>query len=182
MSDPVWYLPGPDNQPAGPHTTEQILQKARAKRVNANTLCWRTGMPDWRPLAEIPEFREIAPHAGRAGARSGRAGAVGLGEPTGVWGRVVGTTRRKAKAVSLKLSIRQHNKRKHHILFELGQLLYTRGPDLLEQIPYKEIVQRVRDEDAAIDELREQIRTLEGHAEPTADSDQANEGEGHERH
>jgi len=52
----IWYFPGQQDQPAGPYTQEQIEQWLDTKRCSKAMLCWRQGMPAWRPLAETKPF------------------------------------------------------------------------------------------------------------------------------
>ncbi|MFO7902359.1 MAG: GYF domain-containing protein [Pirellulaceae bacterium] len=54
--EPIWYLPGPENKPTGPFTTRQVTQRLVTRRITATTLCWKEGMSDWKPLAEIEPF------------------------------------------------------------------------------------------------------------------------------
>ena len=61
-----WYIPGDGQQPAGPFTAEEIIQSWRAGRVDGNTICWREGMPQWLPLAQVEPFAS-ATRAGRPG-------------------------------------------------------------------------------------------------------------------
>jgi hypothetical protein len=58
MSDPnaVWYLPGKGEKPAGPLNAEQIIQLCQAGKLPKGTLCWREGMPEWLPLAQVEPF------------------------------------------------------------------------------------------------------------------------------
>ncbi len=51
-----WYLRGDGNQPAGPFTAEQLIQSWRAGRLEASTICWREGMSQWLPLAQVEPF------------------------------------------------------------------------------------------------------------------------------
>ena len=57
----VWYLPGSDNQPDGPHTTDHVQELCREGKVYPNTLCWQEGMSDWMPLSQVQPFCEILP-------------------------------------------------------------------------------------------------------------------------
>ncbi len=51
-----WYLRGDGNQPAGPFTAEALIQSWRAGRLEASTICWREGMTQWLPLAQVEPF------------------------------------------------------------------------------------------------------------------------------
>ncbi|MEN6405345.1 MAG: GYF domain-containing protein [Thermoguttaceae bacterium] len=55
-NSPGWYIPGEGKQPAGPLTTEQVLNLWRAKRIAPDTLCWREGMSAWLPLSQTEPF------------------------------------------------------------------------------------------------------------------------------
>ena len=58
MGDKVasWYIPGEGNQPAGPFTAEQLFQSWRAGKLSDTTKCWREGMTQWLPLAQVEPF------------------------------------------------------------------------------------------------------------------------------
>jgi predicted Zn finger-like uncharacterized protein len=67
--------------PVGPLRREEILRKMATGAVRAESLCWREGLDDWRPLRDIPELaallrRSLAPEpAGRAPVTRGPAAA-----------------------------------------------------------------------------------------------------------
>lgn len=52
----VWFLPDEAGQPAGPYTSNQILEQLSAGQMPETTLCWREGMPDWQPLTAVEPF------------------------------------------------------------------------------------------------------------------------------
>ncbi|HUT94664.1 MAG TPA: GYF domain-containing protein [Thermoguttaceae bacterium] len=52
----VWYLPGEGSQTLGPFTSTQIVQSLQTDRISGKTLCWREGMPQWLPLAQVEPF------------------------------------------------------------------------------------------------------------------------------
>ena len=63
-NSPGWYLPGEGKKPAGPFTTEQIIESWHAGRLNEKTLCWQEGMAKWLPLEQIePLAAAIRPAA-----------------------------------------------------------------------------------------------------------------------
>ena len=78
-NSPSWYIPGEGKKPAGPFTTEQVIESWRAGRLNEKTLCWQEGMAKWLPLAQVEPFAATIrlaaakPHKGSifAGWRSG---------------------------------------------------------------------------------------------------------------
>ncbi len=51
-----WYIRGEDDQPTGPFTAEELVQSLQAGRLDANTICWREGMPQWLPIGEVEPF------------------------------------------------------------------------------------------------------------------------------
>jgi hypothetical protein len=73
-----WYIPGEGNQPAGPFTAEQLFQSWRTGKLSDTSKCWREGMTQWLPLAQVEPFasairsagasRHATPEAMRAGA------------------------------------------------------------------------------------------------------------------
>jgi hypothetical protein len=163
----VWYLPGRDQQPTGPFAAADVLERCHEGTVTGATLCWCEGMDGWRPLAEVEPFQE---------ALTGAPGAAGQGlDDLGrAFSKAVSLTRKKAKVVSLKVSISRHERRKQQLLSELGELVYKHESDieLLAQEPYVQKLEQVRAEDTAIESLHRDIERIEGsgHADQQDDN------------
>ncbi|NOY80377.1 MAG: DUF4339 domain-containing protein [Kiritimatiellaeota bacterium] len=51
-----WYLPGSDDQPDGPFDSPEVVEAWIRGRISDKTLCWREGMPDWKPVGNIPRL------------------------------------------------------------------------------------------------------------------------------
>jgi len=90
---PSWYIPGKGKEPAGPFTAEQLLQSWRSGTLDANTICWREGMDQWLPLAQVEPFaavvRSIKPPPTPAAAVGGSSPPpLNTGDSSGM-GRVV---------------------------------------------------------------------------------------------
>lgn len=64
-----WYIPGEENEPVGPFSTEQIIESWQAGRLGADTLIWREGMTQWQPLAQVEPFASVL-QSGRAFSQS----------------------------------------------------------------------------------------------------------------
>ncbi len=154
----VWYLPGSDNQPTGPHTTDQVLELYREGKLNRGTFCWQEGMDDWKPLSQVQHFYEILPDTS-ASIDTAEAEVQGFDDLGKMFGKAVSLTKKKAKIVSLKMSIGKQEKRKNQILFELGKMLYEKESDseMLSQSPYSEKIQQAREQDKSIQALSEEI-------------------------
>ncbi|MDB4974470.1 MAG: Fe-S oxidoreductase [Myxococcaceae bacterium] len=45
--------------PVGPMTRDELARKIDAGAVTPESLCWREGMDDWRPLGELPELAQL---------------------------------------------------------------------------------------------------------------------------
>lgn len=45
--------------PVGPMKREEIAQKIGAGAVKADSLCWREGFDDWRPVKDVPELAPL---------------------------------------------------------------------------------------------------------------------------
>ncbi len=45
--------------PVGPMTRDELGRKIDAGAVTPESLCWREGMDDWRPLGELPELAQL---------------------------------------------------------------------------------------------------------------------------
>lgn len=58
--------------PVGPMTREELARKIEAGAVTAESLCWREGMDDWRPLGELPELSQLLRRNRGEGSWSGR--------------------------------------------------------------------------------------------------------------
>jgi predicted Zn finger-like uncharacterized protein len=54
----LWHVAIQD-VPVGPMTREELGRKIEAGAVNADSLCWREGMDDWRPLGGLPELSQL---------------------------------------------------------------------------------------------------------------------------
>jgi hypothetical protein len=158
----VWYLPGGDNQPAGPYTTDQIIQWCRSGQLDGKILCWSEGMDDWRPLAETATFSNIFVESEFSN-QDGQATDQEIENLGQAFNKALSFTKKKAKIVSLKMAINKHEKRKQQILFELGKMLYEResNNEILTQSPYIEKIYQARAEDESIQELRKEIEALE---------------------
>lgn len=68
--------------PVGPLRREEIVKKIGAGAVTADSLCWREGLDDWRPLRDVPELaallrRSLAPEAPARPGAAGRAPVAG---------------------------------------------------------------------------------------------------------
>jgi predicted Zn finger-like uncharacterized protein len=64
----LWHVAIQD-VPVGPMTREELGRKIDAGAVNADSLCWREGMDDWRPLGGLPELSQLLRRT-REGSRS----------------------------------------------------------------------------------------------------------------
>ena len=67
----LWHVAIQD-VPVGPMTRDELARKIEAGAVVPESLCWREGMDDWRPLGELPELagllrrsRDVVPRAPR---------------------------------------------------------------------------------------------------------------------
>jgi len=58
--------------PVGPMTREELARKIETGAVTAESLCWREGMDDWRPLGELPELSQLLRRGRAEGSWSGR--------------------------------------------------------------------------------------------------------------
>ena len=52
----MWYY-SKNGMQLGPLSTEELSGKARGGEVSPSDLVWKEGMPDWKPLAQVPEFQ-----------------------------------------------------------------------------------------------------------------------------
>lgn len=51
-----WYIPGKENQPVGPFSTEQIIRALQTGKLNEKTFCWQEGMVQWLPVSQVEQF------------------------------------------------------------------------------------------------------------------------------
>ena len=158
----VWYLPGPDNQPEGPHTTDLVLELCREGKLNKDTLCWREGMDNWRPLLQVKPFCEIFHDLSTSTATATKE-TQELDSLGRMLGKAVSLTKKKAKIASLKMSIGKYEKRKQELLFELGKMLYEKESDneMLSKSPYVEKIQQAKAQDKSIQALHKEIEAIE---------------------
>jgi hypothetical protein len=57
----IWYYAGPDRQQHGPVTADALRELVGTGQLDASTLVWREGMPQWRPLAEVSADLGLVP-------------------------------------------------------------------------------------------------------------------------
>jgi hypothetical protein len=50
-----WYV-GIDGSPIGPLTLQQLKEKAAARRATLDSLVWKDGFEEWKPLRDFPEL------------------------------------------------------------------------------------------------------------------------------
>jgi len=162
INNAIWYISDEAGQPAGPYSADQITEWLTSAHIPQTTLCWREGMDDWRPLWQVHPFCEILsntlPATGIAGAET--QGFDDLGK---MFSKAVSLTKKKAKIVSLKMSIGKHDKSKQQILLELGKMLYEKKSDseMLRQSPYVEKILQAKAEDELIRALYKEIEVVE---------------------
>jgi predicted Zn finger-like uncharacterized protein len=66
----LWHVAIQD-VPVGPMTRDELGRKVESGAVTAESLCWREGMDDWRPMGELAELSQLLRRT-RDGSRSGR--------------------------------------------------------------------------------------------------------------
>ena len=54
----LWHVAIQD-VPVGPMTRDELARKIETGAVSPDSLCWREGMDDWRPLGELPELAQL---------------------------------------------------------------------------------------------------------------------------
>jgi hypothetical protein len=57
--DAIWYVADEETQ-VGPMTAAEVEERCRAGQLDATSMVWSSGMPDWLPLAEVPELAHLA--------------------------------------------------------------------------------------------------------------------------
>ena len=56
-----WHYVDANGQPAGPISTEALLQLRKQGLIQADGLVWREGMPEWRPMHDVDAAEWAAP-------------------------------------------------------------------------------------------------------------------------
>jgi predicted Zn finger-like uncharacterized protein len=67
----LWHVAIQD-VPVGPMTRDELARKVEAGAVTGESLCWREGMDDWRPMSELPELAQVLRRAQGESSWSGR--------------------------------------------------------------------------------------------------------------
>jgi predicted Zn finger-like uncharacterized protein len=70
VSEKEWYVAIDDAQ-VGPIDIAEVQQRWDNKELSEDSLAWKAGMPDWIPLADIPELSYLVterPHKAKTGA------------------------------------------------------------------------------------------------------------------
>ncbi len=55
---PIWHV-AIDGEPQGPMRISEVRAHLEAGRVDANSLAWRDGQPDWMPLGDVPALAAL---------------------------------------------------------------------------------------------------------------------------
>ena len=53
------YYVAIDGQPTGPLNEAEFTRLVMQKRINKDTLAWMPGMPQWKPIEEVPAMLKI---------------------------------------------------------------------------------------------------------------------------
>ena len=48
-----------NGQQAGPYEKSVIANMIQSGQLNANTLVWKQGMPQWEPITNVPDFAPL---------------------------------------------------------------------------------------------------------------------------
>lgn len=75
---PVWVV-AINDVPVGPLPIAEIARKAKLGAVTLESLCWREGLEEWIPIAEVEEIR-TAVEKSVGGARASDPGAAAAGQ------------------------------------------------------------------------------------------------------
>ena len=59
MPTAVQYTVGINGQQYGPYNVQQMQQMAQSGQINASTLVWAPGMPQWAVASTIPELMAL---------------------------------------------------------------------------------------------------------------------------
>ncbi len=104
--EPLWHV-AINDVPVGPIRRDEITRKVAAGAVTGESLCWREGFDDWRPMKDVAELAAVLktkrstvppqPIGGRpATGRTGRGSTTGSRSPTGRTTTSGSTSRRSA--------------------------------------------------------------------------------------
>ena len=53
-----WFL-AIDGKPEGPYQLRDLDVKYRTNELASSTFAWREGLPEWKPLFEIQEIKQV---------------------------------------------------------------------------------------------------------------------------
>ncbi len=67
--------------PVGPISQEEIQIRAQAGAITGDSLCWREGFEDWKPVQEVPELAGLVPEAAVPSEPPPSQSAAGAFEP-----------------------------------------------------------------------------------------------------
>lgn len=55
----VQYFIGVDGKPAGPIYEAELVSLIQRQSVNKDTLVWTKGMPEWKPIQDVPSILKL---------------------------------------------------------------------------------------------------------------------------
>lgn len=56
-ADRPWHI-HVDGRNVGPYSADAVIDQLKAGKIDRNTLAWKEGMDDWKPLKELSDFRQ----------------------------------------------------------------------------------------------------------------------------
>ena len=56
-ADRPWHV-HVDGRNVGPYSADAVTEQLKAGKIDRNTLAWKEGMDDWKPLKELSDFRQ----------------------------------------------------------------------------------------------------------------------------
>ncbi len=74
LSSPEQWFVGIEGAPVGPLSVDEFRKKAAQGAITLESLCWREGLEEWRPVGSVPELVTIVRNATRPARPPAHAG------------------------------------------------------------------------------------------------------------
>ncbi len=156
-----WYVVPEGSERLGPMPEEEVQDLIRRRKVWPVSLCWHSGMTEWRPMGEVDEFRDLFVEVSREPPPTGEPGDGPTADDDPLqrgWDAVRGMFRRgkdevvrTKRTAELLLKLRSLRNECNNVLARIGRGVHEEGGAFLENTDHEPLFREVErlDEEVA---------------------------------
>ena len=166
-----WYVVPEGSERLGPMPVEEVRDLIRRRKVWPVSLCWHSGMDEWRPMGEAVEFRDLFVEVSREPPPAGEPGAGPTADDSDPvkrgWDVVRGMFRRgkdevvrTKRTAELLLKLRSLRGERDDVLARIGRGVHDEGAAFLENAAHEPLFQEVERLDEEIAAAEAELAAL----------------------